>query len=369
MRSVTGSAGPIHLGMDTSRDAIVVGILRPGEETPIVDRIFNDEPSIRRLVGRFPDPGVLRVCYEAGFGGYALHRLFSSMGVDCQVIAPALVPKGAGERVKTDRRDAIRLARLHRAGELTAIRVPSAAEEAVRDLVRARADLVEDRKRAKQRIVAMLLRQGRVFREGAPWTAAHERWLSAQRFDEPALAATYAHYRAGLPARVAELAAIEAELWPWAHREPLAGSVARLVAYRGIGELIALTLAAEIVDWRRFPTATAFMGFTGLTPSEYSSGTRIARGHITKAGPVGVRTVLIEAAWKYHYQPAIRGDLRKRQAGASPATLARSLAAQHRLCGKFRRMSGPGGKPGTVTVVAVARELAGFIWAEMTSQD
>jgi transposase len=368
MKSLTGSAGPIHLGMDTSKDTIVVGILRPGEEIPIVDRIFHDEASVRRLIGRFGDPGRLRTCYEAGPGGYGLHRLLASMGVACDVVAPALIPKGAADRVKTDRRDAMRLARLHRAGELTAIRVPSAQEEAVRDLVRARADLLADRKRGKQRINSMLLRHGRIWREGVKWTAAHEQWLSAQHFQEPALAATYHHYRAALQARTAELAAIEAELLPWAKREPLAEACARLVAYRGIADLAALTLASEVVDWRRFPSARAFMGFTGLVPSEYSSGERTRRGHITKAGPAALRTAVIEAAWRYEPRPAIGMPLRRRQAGAAPATLARSWTAQQRLHSKFRHLTGPANKPRTVAVVAVARELAGFIWAEMTSE-
>ncbi|WP_327586942.1 IS110 family transposase [Nonomuraea sp. NBC_00507] len=368
MKSLTLSPGPIHLGMDTSKDAIVVGILRPGEEIPVVDRIFNDEPSIRRLIGRFPDRGALRTCYEAGPGGFELYRLLISMKVACDVVAPALVPKGAADRVKTDRRDAMRLARLHRAGELTPIRVPSPAEEAVRDLVRARADLLADRKRAKQRITSLLMRHGRIWRQGVKWTAVHRQWVQAQRFEEPALSSTYQHYLAALQAREAELAALEKVLLPWAGREPLAGAVHRLIAYRGIAELTALTLASEVVDWRRFPSARAFMGFTGLTPSEYSSGERSRRGHITKAGPADVRTALTEAAWADQFRPAVGAPLRRRQAGASPATVARAWSAQQRLCAKFRQMTGPGKRPSPVAVTAVARELAGFVWAEMTSE-
>ncbi len=158
MPSVTSAAGPIHLGMDTSKNTIVVGVLMPGEEVPVIDRVWNEEGSVRHLIGRFGDPAALRCCYEAGPCGFELHRLLASMGVACDVVAPSLIPRRAGERVKTDKRDASRLARLHRAGELTAIRVPSAAEEAVRDLVRVRAALLADRKRAQQRITAMLMR-------------------------------------------------------------------------------------------------------------------------------------------------------------------------------------------------------------------
>lgn len=365
MPSVTPAAGPIHLGMDTSKNTIVVGILMPGQEIPVLDRIWNDEASVRRLADRLGPAGQLRACYEAGPCGFDLHRLLTSMGIACDVVAPSLIPRRAGDRVKTDRRDASRLARLHRAGELTPIRVPSEAEEAVRDLVRARAALLADRKRAQQRITAMLLRHGRIWR-GTYWTQAHEQWIARQTFGEPALAAALAHYRAALDTRRAELDAVEAELAPWAGREPLAPAVARLGCYRGIAELTGLVLAAEVVDWRRFGSARAFMGFTGLVPAEYSSGERTRRGSITKAGSAAARTALIEAAWAYRYKPAIGLTLRRRQHDASPQTLARSWQAQRRLHGKYKSMTARG-KPAGVAVTAMARELAGFIWAEMTS--
>jgi transposase len=360
------SAELIHLGMDTSVNTIVVGVLRPGEEMPVVDRVFNDEESVRRLIGRFGDRRMLSVCYEAGPGGYELYRLLSSMGVACEVVAPSLIPKGSSDRVKTDKRDAIRLARLHRAGELTAIRVPTPAEEAVRDLVRARRDVLDDRKRMQQRLTAVLMRHGRIWRGGSRWTLAHRAWIAQQVFDEPALARVVATYRGGLAAREAELAAVEAELAAWAVAPPLATTVAKLGAYRGIAQLTALTLATEVVDWRRFATARAFMGFSGLIPSEYSSGDRSRRGQITKAGPVGVRTALIEAAWAYQHRPGIGVTLSRRQAGSSPETRARSWTAQQRLHAKYKKMTGRGKPPG-VAVVAIARELAGFVWAEMTS--
>lgn len=366
MSSVASAAGLIHLGMDTSINMIVVGVLRPGEEIPVVERISNDEAPIRRLIGRFPDRRVLSVCYEAGPGGYELYRLLSSMGVACDVIAPSRIPKGSGDRVKTDRRDCMRLARLHRAGELTAIRVPTPAEEAVRDLVRARGDLLDDRKRMQQRLNAMLLRHGRIWRGGAKWTCVHRQWISQQRFTEPVLTGVLATYRGCLQAREAELAALEAELARWAVAQPLAVTVGKLGAYRGIAELTGLTLAAEVVDWRRFASARAFMGFAGLVPTEYSSGDRTRRGHITKAGPVGVRTALIEAAWAYRHRPAIGVTLRRRQAGAGPQTLARSWKAQQRLHATYTKLIGRG-KPSGVAVVAVARQLAGFVWAEMTN--
>jgi transposase len=278
MSSLTSPAGAIHPGMDTSKNTIVVAALLPGEEVPVIDRLWNGEGSVRHLVGRFADRAALRACDEAGPCGFELHRLLSWMGVACDVVAPSLIPRRAGDRVKTDRRDAGRLARLHRAGEQAAIRVPTEAEEAVRDLVRARAALLADRKRAQQRLTAMLLRHGRVWRSGSSWTQAHEQWIAAQRFSEPALGAALAHYRAALDTRQAERDAVEAELAPWAGREPLAAAVARLGCYRGIAELTGLVLAAEVAGWRRFPSARAFMCVTGLVPAEYSSGERTRRG-------------------------------------------------------------------------------------------
>jgi len=363
--SVTQSPGAIHLGLDVSKSKFAVGILRWDEQIPDVEVIINDEASVRRLIDRFPDRGRLRVCYEAGPTGFGLHRLLTSMGVACEVIAPALIPRAPADRVKTDRRDCQRLARLHRAGELVAIRVPTEAEEAVRDLCRARADLVADRTRTRHRLSKFLLRHDRIWHQEA-WTGKHAQWLTGQRFDNPALHATYGHYRAVLAARDAELAAIEADLAHWYTHGPFTDAVARLAAYRGVARLGALTIASEVGDWRRFPAARTFMGFTGLVPSEYSSGQSVHRGRITKAGNAHLRTQLIESAWAYQHRPSLGAVLRRRQDGVDPATAARSWAAQQRLCGRFRRLSSRKTSRNVVTV-AIARELAGFLWAEMTA--
>src|SRR5271165_5762746 len=334
MSSVASRAGAIHLGMDTSKKTMMVATLMPGEQVPVTERIANEEAAVRRFIARLGDPSQLRACYEAGPGGYDLYWLLTSMGVACEVVAPSLIPKGGSDKVKTDRRDACRQARLHRAGELTPVRVPTRAEEAVRDLVRVRAGLLADRKRAQQRLTAVLMRHGCIWCHGSYWTGAHRAWIAAQRFTEPALTAAIAHYRAALDTREAELAA--------------------------------MTLASEITDWRRFPAARAFMSYTGLVPAEYSSGERTRRGHITKAGSEPVRTTLIEAAWAYQHGPAIGATLRRRQAGAAPGTLARSWKAQRRLHARYRHLISCGKAPGEA-VTAVARELAGFAWAEMTA--
>jgi transposase len=333
------------------RDTISVAVLRPHHDAAEVERIAHDEPSVRRLVTRFPEPRRLRACSEAGPTGYELARLLARLHVGCQVIAPTLIPTAPGDRVKTDSRDCRRLARLLRAGELVAIRIPTVAEEAVRDLCRARADLVEDRTRARHRLSKFLLRHGRVFRAGSAWTYAHERWLVTQRFDDPALTATYNHYRATLDARDAQLEAIQADLATW----------------RGVTRLGALTLASEVADWRRFATAGQFMGFCGLVPSEYSSGNSTWRGRITKCGNAHLRTQLVESAWAYQHRPQATLELRRRQQGLPPETVARAWTAQLRLCGRFRRLHAPKNAKQLV-VIAVARELAGFLWAEMMAE-
>jgi len=288
------------------------------------------------------------------------------MGVRCEVIAPSMIPKAPGDKVKTDKRDCRRLARLHRAGELVAIRVPTPAEEAVRDLCRTRGDMVEDLTRARNRLSKFLLRHSRVYRGGTAWTHKHEAWLGAQRFEEAALAVTFGHYRATVLARDAALAAVEADLVPWQDHPLFVDPVHRLGAYRGVTRMGALTLQAEVCDWRRFARAASLMGFVGLVPSEYSSGASTHRGHLTKAGNAHVRAQLVEAAWSYQHRPYVGTEIAKRQEGLPPEVLARSWSAQLRLSGRFRHLAARKNAK-SVVAAAVARELAGFLWAEMTA--
>jgi transposase len=352
--------------MDVHKNTISTGLLEPGSTSPALDKISADDESVRRLVARFDDPGQVWACYEAGPTGYELARTLRDAGMRCEVIAPSLIPTRQGDRVKTDRRDARRLAVLFRAGQLTSVRVPAVAEEAVRDLCRARADMVIDRTRSRHRLGKFLLRHGRVWRGGDNWTLKHQAWIRTQRFEERALNETLAHYQATLAAREAAVDAIEADLRPWFDRTPFAEAVHRLAAYRGVTQLGALTLASEVCDWRRFPTAGMFMGFTGLVPSESSSGERTSRGGITHAGNGHLRTQLVEAAWAYKSRPQVGATLAKRHDGLDPAVLARAWTAQLRLCGKFRRLDARKTNR-KVVVTAIARELAGFVWAEMTA--
>jgi len=240
----------VVVGMDVSKNTIVAGVLRGDGGSPVIESVSADEDSVRRFVGRFEDPARVSVAYEAGPTGFELYRLLSSMGVACQVVAPSLVPKGSGDRVKTDKRDARRLAVLAEAGLLTPIRVPSPREEAVRDLCRTRADLVGDITQAKNRLFAFLLRHGRVWRDGRQWTLKHRAWVAAQVFDDPALATTFSYYRAILETREAALVSLESDLATWFDREPFGEQVGRLSAYRGFTRQGALALTCEIGDCR-----------------------------------------------------------------------------------------------------------------------
>jgi transposase len=365
-RTNSASSKILWVALDVHKDSITSAVLRPGDESPSIDRWFHDEPSVRRFVGGLGDPSRLRLCYEAGPTGYELARLLRRLGVAAEVIAPSLIPIKAGAKVKTDKRDARRLVQLYSVGELTAVHIPSPQEEAIRDLARTRADLVIDRVRCRHRLSKFLLRHGVVYRGGGQWTVGHEAWLVQVRFEDAALMSTYSHYRAIVAGLDAHLAAVESDLKIYLETGPFTEAVARLSAYRGVTELGALTLSAEVCDWRRFPRATSLMGFCGLVPSEYSSGERTRRGQITKAGNGHLRSQLVESAWSYQHRPAVGATIKKRQQRCSQDTVTRAWAAQLHLCGKFRRLVE---RKGTrkIVVTAVARELAGFLWAEMAA--
>lgn len=369
MSSVQQKGGVIHLGLDVHKNTISVGVLEPDREEPMVSRISSDPQAVAQFIERLGvDPARLSACYEAGPTGYELARQLAGLGVGCEVIAPSMIPVAPGDRIKTDARDCRRLARLHRAGQLVAIRIPTPAEEGVRDLCRARADMIIDQTRARHRLAKFLLRHGRVWRGGDNWTGKHMAWIAAQSFDDPAAAATFAHYRATLAVRESAVAAIEAEAARWFTRDPFADDVARLGAYRGITSMGALTLASEVGDWRRFPTAGSFMAFCGLVPSEHSSGDRTRRGHITHAGNQHLRTQLVESAWAYKSRPSLGVAIRRRQEGLDPAVTARAWVAQQRLCRRFAALDARKSHR-NIVVTAIARELAGFVWAEMTTPD
>lgn len=352
------------IGLDVHKDSITAAILPPTAERVMETvKIPNTPRALEALVQRLTVRGPLAFVYEAGPCGYEVHRQLTALNQSCAVVAPALTPRRPGDRVKTDRRDAEKLARLHRAGELTTIRVPSRAEEAARDLVRAREDAVIDRLAARHRLTKFLLRQGRVYRETRhAWGVLHGLWLKRQRFEPAALQQTFEAYVRSLAETDARLADLDQALAELAHQDPYRTPVAALRCLKGIDTLSALTLVVETQDFRRFPTAAAFMSFTGLVPSEASSGERVRRGSITKVGNAHLRRVLVEAAWCNRHGQVVSRELALRRRDAAPAVLAIARKAQVRLHRRYWRLVSRG-KRQTVAVTAVARELAGFIWA------
>lgn len=350
------------LGLDAHALTIAVAIAEEVGAPSEYGVIANDPSTVRRLIGRLGGPGVrLVACYEAGPTGYALHRHLQALGVDCMVVAPSLVPTRSGDRVKTDRRDALKLARLLRSGDLTPVWVPDQEHEALRDLVRARADAKADALRAKHRLSKFLLRRDIRPPHGLrAWTTRYDTWLAQIHLDEPCAQTVLDDYRSVVRAADDRVRRLEGALQtavPDRHRS----LVAALQAFRGIAFLTAVTIVAEVGDLRRFATAPQFMAYVGVVPSEYSSGASRHRGRITKTGNATLRHVLGEAAHHSRLQPRVGTTLRRRQQGVASAIVELSWRAQHRLHHRYRHLSARLGRPKAIT--AVTRELAGFIWA------
>jgi transposase len=352
------------VAIDQHKLSLVAAILPASGGTPEVVRLENTERAIRRFVEKLGGPEGLAIAYEAGPGGYDLHRLLSRMGVACDVIAPSLIPIRAGDRVKTDRRDAKKLVRLYRAGELVFVQPPSPQQEGLRDLVRCRDDLRRARTAARHRISKQLLRHGHIYRDGKSWTLRHQAWIAAQRLADPLAQSALEHMLGHLASLDAQIAALDGQLERVASCEPWAEPVRWLCSFRGIATRTALGLLAEIGDFRRFAHPRELMSYLGLTPTEYSSGAQQHRGHITKTGNTHARRLLIEAAWHYQHRP--RQSARAAQlADHVPAEItARAWHAQTRLFTRHRALT-ENGKRSTVATTAVARELVGFIWAAM----
>lgn len=356
--------GITHVALDDSKRVIVTGILRPGQAEPELRQIPNDPRLIRRLFERLKREGPVRACYEAGPSGYDLHRQLTALDVACEVMAPALTPRKPGERIKTDRRDAAKLVRLFRAGELTAIHVPDETAEGDRDLVRCREDIQGDVVRWRHRVLKFLFRQGRVYRGGRHWTQRHWAWIRGQRFEVPALQLTFEACLFAVEQALARAAEVEKAIQALAQGAPYREPVGWLRCFRGIDTLSAMTLLVEIQDFQRFRSPRELMAFLGLVPSEYSTGERERRGSITKTGNGHARRILVEAAWHYRHPPGMGRSLAARSADQPPEVLAHAWKAQRRLYRRYRHLVGHG-KRAPVAVVAVARELVGFIWAAM----
>lgn len=355
-----------HVGLDVHAETIAVAVAEPDGSVRELGLIRNRPEAVRKLVTKLGPPAQLRLCYEAGPTGYPLYWQLTALGVHCDVIAPSLVPTKAGDRVKTDRKDAARLARCYRAGDLTAIWVPDAATEALRDLVRAREVTKQDQLRARHRVSKFLLRHGRHRPEGLrAWTARHAQWLAGLSFELPTLQVVFDDYRANLALlaeRVARLErAIEAALPTLAPaQQALVGALATL---RGVRTVTAATVVSELGTLRRFASPRQLMGYAGLVPREHSSGSSVHRGAITKTGNAHLRRVLVEAAWAYRHRPNLTSAVLRQRQQAQPLTVvAIATSAQRRLCARYRRLTAVG-KPPLAVATTIARELLGFVWA------
>jgi transposase len=357
-----------YVAMDTHKNAISIAVAEGGRrgEVRFVGEIASRPEAVTKMIERLAAKhGKLTFCYEAGPCGYGLYRQIAALGHECVVVAPSLVPTRPGDHVKTDRRDAVTMASLFRSGELTPVWVPEDAHEAMRDLCRFRQ--AEALRRARQQVLSFLLRLGRVYSGGGHWTRKHRLWLSAQGFDHPARQIAFEELVQAVDeaqARRDRLARQMQELLPsWS----LANLVTAIQALRGVALIAAITLAAEIGDFHRFANPRQLMAYLGLAPSERSSGVKTLRGAITKAGNTRARRILVESAWTYRLPARVGAEILKRNEALPQAIKDIAWKAQVRLCARHRRLV-RAGKPSNVVNVAIARELAAFVWAIATNE-
>jgi transposase len=353
------------VGLDVHAETVAVAVAESDGEVRSLGMIPNRPESIRKLVKKLGPARTLRVCYEAGPCGYVLYWQLTEMGVPCDVIAPTLVPVKSGDRIKTDRRDAQKLARCYRAGDLTPVWVPDEAHEALRDLVRAREAAKKDQLRARHRLQKLLLRRGLRPPDGIrTWTPRHLAWVKTLHLTPAALDATLLDYVSEVDHANERVERLERAIDQAIEAAPaqIRAVIEGLQSLRGVARISAATIVAEVGMLSRFRRPKQLMGYTGAVSREHSSGERIRRGAITKTGNAHLRRILIEAAWAYRHRPNVGAELRRRQANASEAVKEIAWKAQHRLHYRYARLAGRG-KLKQQVVTAVARELAGFVWA------
>lgn len=354
-----------YVGIDAHKHELHVAMLIGDAERPTTWVSLADANAIRRLHRKFEReaPGTIECCYEAGPTGYILQRRLTTGRVRCRVIAPSLIPRRPGDHIKTNRRDAAKLAQLLRGGLLTEVHPPTTAQEAVRDLCRARDDAREDLMRCRQRLGKLLLRRGLIF-AGHAWTKRHREWRHQLSWAHPAETHVMCDYELALRQVEARLIELDRQIAEVASTPPYALAVGALRCFRGVDTLVAMTLLAELHDLRRFPHPRALMAFVGLVPGESSTGDRRRGGGITKTGNMLVRRLLIQTAWHYRHEPRLSEPLRRRRAGQPLACLAIAERAEQRLCRRYRRLCARL-KPKPIVITAVARELVGFLWAAL----
>jgi transposase len=351
------------VGLDVHKQTVAVSVADAGGgEVRYLGNFPHTDDSFRKLVKQLGRPSGLAFCYEAGPTGFGLCRLLRSLGCHAAVVAPSLIPRKSGARVKTDRRDSLNLARQLRAGELTAIAIPGPDQEALRDLSRAREDAVYARQKMRQQLQAFLLRHSRRFEGKSSWTRKHWSWLRAQKFDHASQQIAFAEYIHAIEQADARVDRLTEALAAACDESPHRETVNALQSLKGIRLITAAGLVAELGDVTRFDSARGLMSFVGLVPSEHSSGGSVRRGPITKTGNTHARRLLTESAWNYRHPPRQTGTMEARQRGQPESIREIAFKAQSRLHGKYRRMTNAG-KKSQVAVTAVARELLGFVWA------
>ncbi len=354
--------GFVGIDVAKAKNAIAIADGERGGEVRYLGEVNSSEDSMRRIVKRIAAKyDRVYFCYEAGPTGYGLHRLITALGHSCMVIAPSLIPRKPGDQVKTNRRDSISLAKLHRAGELTAVWVPDESHEAMRDLVRARAAAVETLRVHRQQVRAFMLKHGRTYPRKTAWTMRYLLWLQQQTFSHPAHQIVLQEMVEAVRLAKERLERLEQAIEEFLPHWPLAPMVKALQALRGVDLIVAVTFATEVGDLRRFEHPRQLMAYLGLVPSERSTGATIRRGGITKAGNGRVRHMLVESAWCYRHPPRIGAQKLYRLQEVPPRIREIAWKAQTRLTARYRALSARGKKT-TVVCTAIARELAGFLW-------
>jgi transposase len=357
-----------YAGMDVHKGSIQIAVLRdgaPGSETET--RIPYDFAKVRKFFHSLQKKGTVFAAYEAGSMGFELERFLREMMIQCVVAVPSKIAKKPGDRVKTDRRDAMQIARLLRNSDLDAVHVPTPEDEAVRDFLRARADVKLDHTRTKHRLAKFLLRHGHLYHE-TQWTDRHLQWIKGLSFSLPALQETLDGYLETLLTQKEKLRALDARIEELATSARYAEAVCKLRCLKGIDYLTALSLVCEVGDFRRFDKAEQFMSFLGIVPGEHSSGSTRHQGGITKAGNVHLRKLLVESSWHYRYPASASASLIRRRTGQPAEVVAYADRALRRLQKKFSRLVNGKSKSTQVAVTAVARELAGFVWGLMVGK-